>query len=177
MIKLFEAIRDRNAELGYEQEISKVPTPNRLLMIDGKTTRAVTPMVASLYEFATTWTQGFSGMSLVDPNALEATYNAEDVEQALSLTAENYQPLPPSDPSDWARTALLAREEFGLGLVLLWWEVEQTPEPAVISISGGNTKVFADLTEYAEYLAHGHFPERGEKIYTLLETKRGTLST
>lgn len=175
MKKLLELIYQKNEELGYAQRIENESSTSKILMIDGKTSREASSLMLELFTFATSWAEGLSGMSMLNPNTLESAYQNEAIKTKLDLTSENYKPLPPSDPSDWNRTAVLASEEFGLGLVLLWWRAPSVEEPSVVVISGGDVKVFFDLMEYLEYLAHGVFPEKGDEIYTNLEQNRGRL--
>ncbi|MGA1804997.1 MULTISPECIES: hypothetical protein [Rhizobium] len=117
-------------------------------------------------------------MDVVDPNKLEELYSNPDVKESIDLKAEDYKPLPPSDPSDWRRMALLALKDGGrgLGLCFYWWKSDADTEPCIVFISGGTINVFVDLEEYAEHLANGTFPEQGDAIYQQLAQDRGTLS-
>lgn len=178
MHDLFKKIYDKNAEFGSPQIMSKGQPPDTILMIDRVTRKPLSPQMRDFCSFALTWTNGLTGLDVVDPNTLEELYANPDVKESIDLKAEDYKPLPPSDPSDWKRTALLALEEGGqgLGLCFYWWKSDVDIEPCIVFISGGTINVFVDLKEYAEHLANGTFPEQGDAIYQQLEQDRGTLS-
>jgi hypothetical protein len=177
MRDLLKKLYDKNAEFGWDQEISNRPLPDRILMIDEATRRLISPQMRALYDFATSWKEAITGFDIVDPGMLDDAYENKDIAESIALKAEDYKPVPPSDPTDWSRTALLAVEDGGrgLGLCFYWWKHDSDVEPCVIYISGGTVMIFIDLTECAEYLANGTFPERGDQILKELRNQRGTL--
>ncbi|MBO9188156.1 hypothetical protein ACQZ4Y_24465 [Rhizobium sp. L80/93] len=178
MLDLLNKIYEKNEECGFSQTVSQGQPPETILMIDRVTRKPLSPQMRDFYSFALTWTEGLTGLDVADPNTLEELYANSDVKESIDLKAEDYKPLPPSDPSDWRRTALLALEDGGqgLGLCFYWWKSDAYTEPCIVFISGGTINVFVDLEEYAEHLANGTFPEQGDAIYQQLEQDRGTLS-
>ena len=174
---LFRTIYERNEQLGEDQFLERGSIPENILMIDQATRKPLSPQMVALYEFGTKWDRGLFGMDLADPKSLLVKYQEEWLAQSISLMAENYLPLPPSDPSDAERTALLASEASGLGLLLMWWRSDTHLEPAIVSAEGGSIRVFGNIEEMARFLALGDTPVDGEKIYDALEQERGTLSS
>lgn len=175
MIELLNKIYQKNQEFEFDQVIAKGKPPESILMIDGVTRKPLSPQMRDLYNFALTWKEGLTGQDVVDPNTLAELYETARTKRSLELTAQYMGPIPPSDPSDWQRTAILAVSEGGQdGFSFFWWKSEHDIEPCVIFISGGTVEFYADLNELVEYLANGTFPEQGDAIYTRLEEERGS---
>lgn len=177
MQEKFQLLFEKNKELGFEQDKSQSVFPDKVLMIDNISLRQISPQMREIYSYATNWKEAFTGKDLLDPTKISEIYNREEIQQLIELTAENYKPVPPSDKTDWPSTMLFAVESGGLGAVYLWWKDEKIDEPSVVSISGGDIKVFIDLNEFIDFLVYGNFPERGDELYSWFEKTRGTLSS
>jgi hypothetical protein len=109
----------KNAEYGFEQRLKSGAIPEAVIMINQITRKLVSHAMAKVYKFAMSWTEAFTGKDLLDPTLLAKTYAQPDIQELIDLTAENYNPVPPSDPSDRTRTMLFAAERGGLGSVFL----------------------------------------------------------
>ncbi|MDP0929479.1 hypothetical protein Q0601_20025 [Paracoccus onubensis] len=177
MEKLINEIRKKNDEWGDSHRMEATgDISGQILMIDEKTYRSLSQQMRDYYTIVSTWENGLLGKTSYPPSQLKELYKQDDVKEVINLIAENYRPVPPSDNSDWNRTAIFAKEQGGLGVTFYWWRNANDDEPAIISISGGDVKIFADLLEYLKYLAYNEFSEAGDAIYSDLERERGTLS-
>ncbi len=176
MEELIEKIMSDNREFGIDTEPTPASeTPAKILMIDQETTRKCSPQMVDLFSIIGSWSDGLKGQSIINPKDLAEVYADRDVSRAIELAAENYKPVPPSDSSDWSRTALFAKEENGLGLFLFWWENRDDDEPAIIEINGGTIVIYRDLVGCLREVAFNEVDPRGDDLYAQLEGERGTL--
>ena len=150
--------------------------PREILMIDRKSVRECSPQMQELFSIIDSWHDGVNGQSIVNPETLPELYSDPNILRAIELTAENYKPIPPSDASDWNRTAMFAREEGGLGLFLFWWEDDDDIEPAIVEVNGGTIRLYRDVMSCLREVALNETDGRGDQIYDRLEQQRGTLS-
>lgn len=177
MEELVRELEKRNQEWGEPQYLtSGLETGETILMIDGETQRPFSPQMHEFYEIVSAWEAGFWGATSFNPVDLVKLYTEPDIKRAINLVSEYYHPLPPSREEDWERTAIFAKEDDGNGLILFWWHEVNGVEPALVSVFGGDIKIFADLDELLRYAVSGEFSERGDAIYASLEKQRGTLS-
>lgn len=176
MEDLIKKIAAENEEFGEKSAlIPSEGTPESILMIDQKTIRKCSPQMKEFFSIVEEWNNGIKGQSVVNPKDLSAIYKDVDVSQAINLASENYKPVPPSDATDWDRTALFAKEDGGLGLFLYWWENEENVEPSLVEINGGTIVFYKDILSCLREVSSGEADLSGEEIYSRLERQRGTL--